>query len=222
MFAKLSLISFIYEILETFSFPDENVKTIFKKYGIERVEIFHVLTDTDSTSLKFIFISDPGCETPEDKYRDIIFEIITSSEIYKRFDSSPEFWEIFGVRKEQKRKKLGYFEAERIDNPCILTLVVNLKEYLELFEDKNLNKKHKGIKKGFDDLLELFQRQKVTCNDNCMGEDIKLDRLIVMGNVSGLADRSETFENFSIVSKKFGVTCAYAYILHTIYQTRNN
>lgn len=135
-FAKPSLISFIYEILEKFSFPDENVKAIFKKYGIERVEIFHLLTDTDSTYLKFIFISDPGCETPEDRYRDIIFEITASSEIYKRFDSSHEFWEIFGARKEQKRKKLWYFEAERIDNPCILTLAVNLKEYLQLFEDK--------------------------------------------------------------------------------------
>ena len=59
-----------------------------------------------------------------------------------------EFWEIFGARKEQKRKKLGYFEIEHIDNPCILTLAVNPKGYLELFEEKNLNKKHKGTKKG--------------------------------------------------------------------------
>ena len=53
-----------------------------------------------------------------------------------------------GARKEYKRKKLGHFQIEHIDNLCILTLVVNPKKYLELFEDKNLNKKHKGIKKG--------------------------------------------------------------------------
>ena len=40
MFAKLSLKSFIYDITETFCFPDENVRGIFKKYGIEWVEIF--------------------------------------------------------------------------------------------------------------------------------------------------------------------------------------
>ena len=148
MFAKLSLMSFIYEVIETFSFPDENVRKIFKKYGIEWVEIFHVLIDTDSTSLKFTFTSDPNSETPEYKYSDIIFEIIMSLKIYKRFDSSHEFWEIFGARKEQKRKKLWYFEIEHIDNPCILTFAVNPKEYLEVFDDKNLNKKHKGIKKG--------------------------------------------------------------------------
>ena len=59
MFAKLSLRSFIYEMLETFSFPDKKVQEIFQKYGIEKVHIYHVLTDTDSTCLKFLFVSDP-------------------------------------------------------------------------------------------------------------------------------------------------------------------
>ena len=67
MFAKLSLKSFIYDMIETFCFPDESVREIFKKYRIKRVEIFHVLTDTDSTSLKFTFISDPSSEIPESK-----------------------------------------------------------------------------------------------------------------------------------------------------------
>ena len=102
------------------------------------MEIFHVLTDTDSTSWKFIFISDPNSDIPESKYRDIIFEIITTSQIYERFDSSHEFWDIFGARKEQKRKKLGYYEMEHIDDLCILTLADNPKEYLELLEDKNI------------------------------------------------------------------------------------
>lgn len=37
MFAKLSLMSFIYELVETFCFPNEKVKTIFDKYLIEKV-----------------------------------------------------------------------------------------------------------------------------------------------------------------------------------------
>ena len=107
-----------------------------------------MFTDTDSTALKFIFISEPNSEIPESKFRDIIFEIVTSSQIYKRFDSSHEFWDIFGAREVQKKKKLGYYEIENIDNPWIWTLAVNPKEYLELFKDKNINKKHKGIKKS--------------------------------------------------------------------------
>ena len=102
MFAKLSLKSFIYEIGDIFCFPNENIKEIYKKYMIEGVEIFHVLTDTDSTSLKFMFISDPNSEVPEDKFRDIIFEVIIAFKTYKRFDSSHKFCDIFGVRKENK------------------------------------------------------------------------------------------------------------------------
>ena len=58
---------------------------------IEKVEIFHVLTDTDSTSLKFVFISDPNSYIPENKFRDITFEVITASNISKRFDSFQQF-----------------------------------------------------------------------------------------------------------------------------------
>ena len=80
----------------------------YLKYQIEKVEIYHILTNTDSTSLKFIFVSGPESNIPESKYRKIIFEVVTLSDIYKRFDSSHPFWEIFGARKENKRKKLGY------------------------------------------------------------------------------------------------------------------
>ena len=147
-FAKLSLMSFTCEVLETFCFPDENVRSIFKKYHVKKVEIYHVLTDTDSTSLKFLFIFDPGSETTESKYREIIFEVITSSKIYKRFDSSHEYWDKFGVRKEKRRKKLRYFEIEQIDNPCILTIAANPKEYFEMFEDKKKQQKTQRNKKG--------------------------------------------------------------------------
>ena len=41
-----------------------------------------------------------------------------------------------------------------------------------------------------------------------------------MDDVSGLADRSETFSSFLTVSRKFGLTCVY--VLHTIYPGRQN
>ena len=103
MFAKVSLMSFIYEMLETFSFPHKKMWEIFKKYQIEKVYIYHVLTDTDSTCLKFMFVSDPNSDILESKYRDIIFEVIIASEIYNRFDSSHEYWENINARKENLR-----------------------------------------------------------------------------------------------------------------------
>ena len=47
-----------------------------------------------------------------------------------------------------------------------------------------------------------------------------LDKLIVMDDVSGLADISDEFANFLTVSQKYGLT--YVYIFHTIYPTRQN
>ena len=118
-----------------------------KKYLTE-VECFHILTDTDSTALKVIFISDPNSNLPENNFRDIIFEVIVTSKIHKRFPTSQEFWDIFGARKQSRGKKVGHHEVENISNPCILTLAINPKKYLEMFKDLALNKKHKGIKKA--------------------------------------------------------------------------
>ena len=91
MFAKLSLKSFIYDLVETFYFPSQLMLDIYKKLKIEKIEINHILTDTDSTALQFIIISDHNSHKPEHKLRDIIFEVIVATKIYKRFDSSHKF-----------------------------------------------------------------------------------------------------------------------------------
>ena len=49
----------------------------------------------------------------------------------------------------RKSKVLGLYEVESISDPCLVTLAVNPKEYFEYFKSENVNKKHKGIKKGF-------------------------------------------------------------------------
>ena len=108
----------------------------------------HILIDTDSTSLRFIVISDPSSDFPESKIRDVIFEIIVKTDIYKRFDTSHPFWEKFNARKPKRQKKIGLYEVERVDNPCYVTLAVNPKEYFEFFHDYSVNKKDKDIKKG--------------------------------------------------------------------------
>ena len=80
MFAKLSLMSFIYEMIETF-FSRWKVQQIYDKYLIEKVYVYHVLADADSTCLQFLFISSPESKICENKYRDIIFEVLTASKI---------------------------------------------------------------------------------------------------------------------------------------------
>ena len=81
MFAKLSLVSFIYELLETFCFPGKKVKKSYEMYSIENVYMYHILTDTGITSLHFLFVSDAASNITESKYREIIFDVICASEI---------------------------------------------------------------------------------------------------------------------------------------------
>ena len=54
------------------------------------------------------------------------------------------------------------------------------------------------------------------------GEETKLDRLIVvvMDNVSGLADESKKFASFLTVARKFSYNCVY--IFHAIYPEKAN
>ena len=81
-----------------------------------------MLAHTDRKALKFIFTSDPNSDLPEDIFRDLIFQVIVTSKVYKRFDSSQKFSDILGVRKTSRQKKLGYYEIENIDNPCVFNV----------------------------------------------------------------------------------------------------
>ena len=57
MFSKVSLKSFVYDIIDIFCFPDNEVREIYNRYEIIKVFIYLILTDTDSSSLQFTFIN---------------------------------------------------------------------------------------------------------------------------------------------------------------------
>ena len=65
MFSKTSIQSFAYDFINVCMFPDDVVKEIFKKNEIQKCFLFQNLTDTDSTSLFFIFICKHLCSINE-------------------------------------------------------------------------------------------------------------------------------------------------------------
>ena len=69
----------------------------------------------------------------------------------------------------------------------------------------------------FNTELTFFQRKRQLDNDIdiVMGEDNIFNELIVMDNVSGLADKSNDFANFLTVSRKFNFTCVH--VFHAMY-----
>ena len=54
MFAKVSLKSFVYDLIDVFSFPDEEVRAVCNQYDIEKFFPCLNLTDADSCSM-FLF-----------------------------------------------------------------------------------------------------------------------------------------------------------------------
>ena len=63
------------------------------------------------------------------------------------------------------------------------------------FIDEQIDFKYPNSIEEFEELIEIFQRKKAPYFVNSLGEKIKLDRLIVMDDVSSLADKSEDFSN---------------------------
>ena len=68
--------------------------------------------------------------------------------------------------------------------------------------------------------LTFFQRQKTVDNYSVMDEDNILNKVTSMGDVPGLADKSDDFAIFLIVSRKFSFTCVY--VFHMMYPTRSS
>ena len=133
-------------------FPDQEVQEIYQQYQVNRCYLYQNLTDTDSTSMFFIFICDLNSCVSEDKARNIIFDVMTKSKIFDRLDLLAEFYEQFNCRNEDLRKRVGLFEIESIDKPNVITIALNPKEYYERFIDHSDNKKQKGLKKSTYDM----------------------------------------------------------------------
>ena len=64
------------------------------------------------------------------------------------------------------------------------------------------------------------QKKAMTTTIVMLLEKKKIDQLIVMDGVSGLADKSNDFSKFLTVSRKFGYMCLY--IFYTIYLSKSN
>ena len=146
MFAKTSLQSFTYDVIDVFYFPDESAKKIYEKYQIKTCFLYQNLTDTGSTSLFFIFICNHGCSVSEKTSRDIIFKVY-NFQILNTLDLSDDFWQQFGVQNKVLKKQVGLYEIKSIDNPNIITISLNPKEYFKKYRNHTMNKKHKGLKK---------------------------------------------------------------------------
>ena len=146
MFSKVSVKSFVYDLIDAFMFPNCQIQKIYDKHKINQCYLDQNLTDTDSTSMFFVFICDLQCNLREDKARVVVFEVMLKSKIFDRVDLSADYFEQFKCQNPDLKKQVGLFEVENIDKTNIITIALNPKEYYEKFNDYSDNKKHKGLK----------------------------------------------------------------------------
>ena len=90
----------------------------------------------------------------------------------------------------------------------------------DCFQNQHVGFNYLNNLEDFEYLLEMCKRDKAEYAENNLGEQMVLDKLIAMDDVSGLADNSDEFANFLTVSHKYSITCVY--IFHTIYPSRQN
>ena len=147
MFVKLSLKSFVYDMIDVFCFPNEEIQRIYDYHQIEKCFLYQNLTNTNSTLLLFTFICKFESSIPENEAQNIILECIKKSKILNRLDLSNDFWKKHDVYDYSTKKQMGQFEIKNINNQNICTISINPKEYFEKFKNRKINKKHKGVRR---------------------------------------------------------------------------
>ena len=152
MFRKISVKSFVYDLIDVFMFPNEEVQNIYNRHKIDKCYLDQNLTDTNSSSVFFVFICNLLCNLKEDEARDMIFEIMIKSKLFDRIDLLVDYFEKFECKNPDLKKQVGLFEVENIDKTNIVITALNPKEYYEKFNDYSDNKKHKGLKKSTPDI----------------------------------------------------------------------
>ena len=112
MFSKVSIKGFVYDLIDVFMFPNEEIQKIYAEFNIERCYLYQNLTDTDSISIFFVFICDLKCSIDERKTRDIIFKVMIKRNIFERLDLSDDFWDQFGVQNKKLKKQVGFLKLK--------------------------------------------------------------------------------------------------------------
>ena len=82
------------------------------------------------------------------RYWKLTFEIALSSKLFEHLDCSHEYFDIFQARDENIKKQVGLYKTEAIDNPTMISIIVNPKEYKEHYQNKDSNKRQRGVCRG--------------------------------------------------------------------------
>ena len=56
IFSKVSIKSFVYDLIDVFMFPNQEIQEIYQKCHVEKCYLYQNLTETDSTFVFFFYL----------------------------------------------------------------------------------------------------------------------------------------------------------------------
>ena len=167
IFSKIYLARFIYDVLPVFGFPDDATRDIYWQNKIIKRLLYLLLPGTDSASFQFVFACELNYAISEENIRQMLFEIIFWSKNKDRLDLADDFYTLLGIQNKSLKKKVVLCEVESTDNPNMITIAVNPKEYFEESRNRGFNKKHNGIRKNVPGMnFDSYTRRILSLNDH--------------------------------------------------------
>ena len=109
MFSKVSVKSFVYDMIDVFCFPTEEVRRIYDQYSIIKCHLYLNLIDTDTCMMFLNFICKKEWNVNESESKKILFEILKQSKIAKRLELSDKFWRKYKMQNKILRKPMGLY-----------------------------------------------------------------------------------------------------------------
>ena len=120
-------------------------------------------------------------------------------------------WKTTFIQQLGRNRLLG----EEITDVFWVSKIILSKEREDFIRDNFVDQEvHFSYPNDIDDyLIGNFMQSKSEYVNNEMGEEMAITQLIVIDDVSGLADESNEFSNFLTVSRKYAFPCLYVFIL---------
>ena len=91
----------------TTRFIKGKITEIYARHDIIKCFIYLILTDTDSCSIQFLFLTDLKSHITENEARKLIFEIILLK-VGQRIDTSDDFYAQFLCQNKKIKKRLDF------------------------------------------------------------------------------------------------------------------
>ena len=148
--SKISITSFVHQLIEIFYFLDEDLDRIFKLYKINHLYLYLLFTDTDSCSIQYVTQMEKEVDYT-DKEIQFTLKGYVAKKMSERLDKIHPFYKQFDLHKPEERKDVGLFAQDDPQNEILVSMQSGPKEYYFLqnnaLEEVKKTCRCKGIKK---------------------------------------------------------------------------